>query len=98
MLPERLGQGAYRTPATHHRNPLAAGRIPESLHHVVTQKVGEQNHQADASRQRCRTPLVTTIAAADMCRNADSKLIKHGRNIAETVGTHKKRVHLFDLQ
>jgi len=86
MLPECLGQRTYRTSATDNGNTLAACGLPEALHHVVTEKIGKQDHHADPGRQGRRPALMTAVSAAHMGGNPDPKLIQHRGNIAETVG------------
>lgn len=91
---ECLGQRAYRASATDHRNTLATGGLPEALHHVVPEKIGKQNHDANPCGQGCRSALMTAVTAAHMRGDPNSKLIQHCGNVAETVGTHQESVHL----
>ena len=90
---QRLLQGAGRASAAHEHHPFAARRIAETLHHVVAEEVGEQDHHADSARQRRGPALMRRVAPADVCRDADAEAVQHIRNVAEAIGADEQSIH-----
>src|SRR3546814_4710013 len=90
-LLQSLLHAAYRTPARHHPDAAALGRMAEGFHDIVSQEIRQQDHQLRARRQLQGFLLVRGIAPADVMRNRNIVALQQVRNIPQPVGAHYHR-------
>jgi hypothetical protein len=82
---------AHRTSAADETDAGALRSVTKTPHHVMTKKIGKQNHHFDAAREYGgAAPLVNTVPPADVSRNANAKLAKHLGNVAQAIGADEQ--------
>lgn len=94
---QRLMQGTYRPPTANHPDLLALSSLTETLHDVVPEKIGEQDHDVRSRRQRRSAALVGAVTSADMPGDMYSILTQHIRNITQAISPDNKCIHAKPL-
>lgn len=96
---QSLLHAAHRTAARHYPDPRTLRGLAESLHDVVTEKIGQQNQQFRARRQVQGLFLMRRISPTDVVRDGDVVSFEQIGDVAEPIRSDDDcadRLHAYD--